>query len=232
MKRFKKFSEAQILKFKKMGVIILSIFLLALTFSGFCKAATEGEKNVYSIEYGGLKVNINAPIQVYPGENISINISAEAVTQLNIEYIHVIIYGVTNATNEVILANITHLENSSLDLYEASYNVSIPEKISPGLTYGIISCKWDFMGAPQKIPSSGFAMTYVNNIALENLQTEYNELNATHQSVVQNYTELESDFEEEVGSTRNLAYVFIATTAIAVITVIVLLMRKPKKVWL
>ncbi|MEJ2242790.1 MAG: hypothetical protein P8Y18_11720, partial [Candidatus Bathyarchaeota archaeon] len=216
----------------KSGVIILSVFLLLLTFSGFCQAATEGEKNVCSIEYGGLKININSPIQVYPGENISINISSEAVTQVDIEYIHVTIYGLTNATNEIILANITHLENSSLDFYEASYNVTIPEKISPGLTYGIISCKWDFMGAPQKIPSSGFAMTYVNNVALENLQMEYDELNTIHQSIVQNYTELESDFEEEVGSSRNLVYVFIATTVIAIITVIVLLMRKPKKVWL
>lgn len=215
-----------------MGVIILSVFLLTLTFSGFCRAEIEGEKNVYSIEYGGLKININAPIQVYPGENISINIIAEAVTQVNIEYIHVLIKGATNATNEVILANITHSENSSLSFYEARYNFSIPEKISPGLTYGVISCKWDFMGAPQKIPSSGFPMTYVNNVALENLKTEYKELNATHHSIVQNYTELESDFEEEVGSTRNLVYVFIATTAIAIITVIILLMRKPKKVWL
>lgn len=220
------------MKFKKIGVIILSVFILTLTFSGFCKAATEGEKNVYSIEYGGLKININAPIQVYPDENISINISAEAVTQVDIEYIHVIIYGLTNATNEVILANITHLENLSLDFYEASYNITIPEKISPGLTYGIISSKWDFMGAPQKIPSSGFALTYVNNVALENLQREYDELNTIHQSIIQNYTDLESDFEEEISSSRNLSYIFIATTIIAIITVIVLLMRKPKKVWL
>ena len=87
------------------------------------------------------------------------------------------------------------------------------------------------MGSPQKIPSSGFALTYVKNIDLEQLQAEYEELNATHQSLVQNYTKLESDLEEEVGSTRNLLYVFIATTVVASITVIVLLMRKPKKVW-
>ncbi len=220
------------MKSKKLGIKIFCVFLLSITFFGLSKAATEGEKNVYSIEYGGLKINISAPIDAYPGDNISVSINAEAVTQVNIEYIHVIIYGVTNATNEIILANITHLENSFLDFYEANYSISIPEKISPGLTYGIITCKWDFMGAPQKIPSSGFVMTYVNDVALENLQTEYNELNAIHQSVVQNYTELESDFEEEVGSSRNLAYVFIATTVIAILTVIVLLMRKPKKVWL
>jgi len=56
-------------------------------------------------------------------------------------------------------------------------------------------------------------------------------LNATYQTLLQDYTELESDVNEEVDSTRNLMYVFIATTAVASITVVVLLMRKPKKVW-
>jgi len=219
-------------KFKKSGSIAVCVLFLILTISWIVKAETLEEKNVCPIEYGGLKINIYAPVQVYPGDNINVTVRTEAVTQLYIKYIHIIISGVTNATTEVTLANISHLEDSILDLYEATYNVSIPDNISPGLTYGVISCEWDFMGAPQKIPSSGFAMTYVNNVALEHLQAEYEELNAVHQAIVQNYTELESDFQEEVGSTRNLAYVFIATTAVAIITVIVLLMRKPKKVWL
>ena len=160
------------------------------------KAETLEEKNVCPIEYGGLKINIYAPVQVYPGENINVTVRAEAVTQMNIEYISIKIYGVTNATTEVTLANITHLEDSILDFYEVTYNVSIPNNLSPGLTYGVISCEWDFMGAPQKIPSSGFAMTYVNDVALEHLQAEYEELSSIHQSIVQNYTELELDFQE------------------------------------
>ncbi|PVX26087.1 MAG: hypothetical protein CW691_02495, partial [Candidatus Bathyarchaeum sp.] len=106
-------------------------------------------------------------------------------------------------------------------------------------TYGIISCEWDFMGSNQKILPSGFALTYIQNIALEQLQTKYDELNATHQSAIQNYTslestytELESNLNEEVDSTRNLLYIFVTTTVVASITVIVLLMRKPKKIWI
>jgi hypothetical protein len=204
---------------------------LTLTFSGISKAAIEDAKNVFHTEYGGIKINISSPVQVYPGENINVTVSAEAVIQLNVKYIRIKIYGVTNATTEVILANITHLEDSTIDLYEVTYNVSIPDNISPGLTYGVISCEWDFMGAPQKIPSSGFPMTYIANVAFDHLQAEYEELNVTHQSIVENYTELESEFEREIDSTRNLTYVFIATTAIAIITVIVLLTRRPKKVW-
>jgi hypothetical protein len=67
---------------------------------------------------------------------------------------------------------------------------------------------------------------------LEQLQTEYQELNATHQSLLQDYTELKSGFNEELDSTRNLMYILVATTVVASITVIVLLMRKPKKIWI
>jgi len=219
------------MKFKKLSIMTLIVFLLALTFSRISKAAIEDEKNVFHIEYGGLKINISSPVQVYPGENINVTVSAEAVTQLNVKYIRITIYGVTNATTEVTLANITHLEDSTIDLYEVTYNVSIPDNISPGLTYGVISCEWDFMGAPQKIPSSGFPMTFITNVAFEHLQAEYEKLNVTHQSIVENFNELESEFQEEMDSTRNLSYVFMATTAISIITVIVLLTRRPKKVW-
>jgi hypothetical protein len=209
----------------------LCTFLLTLAFCGVGKSAPEETNNVYHIDYGGLTIDITAPIQAYPGENISITVTTEAVTQIDIEYIYVRIYGLVNATTELTLSNITHIEDSPLTFHEATYNIAIPDNISPGLTYGIISCKWDFMDSPEKIPSSGFALTYIKNVALEQLQAEYDELNTTYQSVVQENTELKSGIKEEVDSTRNLMYIFIATTVVASITVVVLLMRKPKKVW-
>ena len=210
---------------------MLCTFLLTLAFSGVGKSAPEETKNVYHIDYGGLTIDITAPIQAYPGENISITVTTEAVTQIDIEYIYVRIYGLVNATTEVTLSNITHIEDSPLTFHEAEYDIAIPDNLSPGLTYGLISCEWDFMGSQEKIPSSGFTLTYIKNMALEQLQAEYDELNATYQSVVQENTELKSGSKEEVDSTRNLMYIFIATTVVASITVVVLLLRKPKKVW-
>ena len=216
---------------KQLFVMTLCTLLLILAFSGVGKSAPEETKNVYHIDYGGLTIDISAPIQVYPSENISITVAAEAVTKIDIDYIYVRIYGLVNATIEVTLSNITHIEDSSLTFHEATYNIAIPDNLSPGLTYGLISCEWEFMGSPEKIPSSGFALTYIKNIALEQLQAEYDELNATHQSILEEYTELKSGIKEEVDSTRNLMYVFVATTVVASITVVVLLLRKPKKVW-
>ncbi|PVX23350.1 MAG: hypothetical protein CW691_10790, partial [Candidatus Bathyarchaeum sp.] len=161
------------MKFKKVCVMALCAFLLTLIFSGTVQSASEETQNVYNIEYGGLIVDITAPIQAYPGENIIVTVTTQAVTQIDIEYIYVTIYGLSNATNEVTLSAITHLEDTSLTFHEAQYNITIPDDISPGLTYGIISCEWDFMGSNQKILPSGFALTYIQNIALEQLQTKY-----------------------------------------------------------
>ena len=216
---------------KKLCVMMLCTFLLTVAFSGVGKSAPEEIKNLYHIDYGGLTIDITAPIQVYPGENISITVTTEAVTQIDIEYIYVRICGLVNATTEVSLSNITHIEDSPLTFHEATYNIAIPDNLPPGLTYGLISCEWDFMGSPEKIPQSGFTLTCIKNIALEQLQAEYDELNATHQSILEEYNELKSGLNGESDSTRNLMYIFIATTVVASITVVVLLLRKPKKVW-
>jgi len=217
---------------KKLCVMALCTFLLTLTFSGVGNAAPEETPSVYYLEYGGLKIDIRAPDQAYPGENITVTVKTEAVVpQIYVKYINVDLYGVVNATTEVILDQISHLKNSSLSSHEVQYNIKIPDNISPGLTYGEVSCEWEALGASFEILSSGFVLAYVKNIALEQLQAEYDELNATHQSILQENTELKSGINEDADSTRNLMYVFIATTVVASITVFVLLMRKPKKVW-
>jgi len=220
-------------KLKKLCVMVFCIFLLILAFSGIGKAVPNETSSVYYLEYGGLKIDIKAPDQAYPGDKIAVTVKTEAfVPQIYVKYINIDLYGVVNATTEVYLDQITHLKNSSLSTHEVQYNITIPANLSPGLTYGIINCEWELMGSPQKIPSSGFALTYIKNVELEQLRADYCELNSTYQTVLQNYTELESKLKEEVDSTRNLMYVFIATTVVASITVVVMLMRKPKKVWI
>jgi hypothetical protein len=220
-------------KLKKLGVMALCIFLLTLAFSGVGNAAPEETQTVSPLDYGGLRIDITAPIQACPSENITVTVktSARDVQQIHIRYITIDLYGVINATTKVYLDQIKHLSNVTLSSHETQYNVTIPNNISPGLTYGEVSCEWEALGASFEVLSSGFALTYVKDVALEQLQAEYDELNATHQSILEEYTELKSGIKEEVDSTRNLMYIFIATTVVASITVVVLLMRKPKKVW-
>ena len=91
----------------------LCVFLLALAFSGIGKSAPEETRNVYYLEYGGLKIDIRAPIQAYSGENITVTVKTETVvSQIYIKYINIDIYGIVNATTELYLDQITHLANS------------------------------------------------------------------------------------------------------------------------
>ncbi len=216
---------------KKIGILMISIFLLTLTGCSVVGSAPEETRTVYHLEYGGLIVDIRAPYQADPGENITVTVRTEAASQIYVKYIHVSIYGTENATDEVSLKNITHLEDSPLAFHEVEYEVTIPDNISPGLTYGVVLCEWDVMGAPEKIPPAGFVLTYVKHKEFEQLQAVYEELNATYHSLHANYTELETKHRGEVGSTRNLMYLFVATTVISAATVVVLLMRRPKRLW-
>jgi hypothetical protein len=220
---------------KKVGLLMIYVSLLTFALSGIGRSAPEESRSVYHQEYVGLEIDVLAPTNANPGDSINVTIKTQAAVQsINVKYINVIFYGFTNATTKlanVTLGNFTHLQDSSLSQYEVEYNITIPDDISTGLTYGEISCEWEFMGAPQKILPSGFPLTYVKDNALEELQAKYDELDVAHNSTLEDYYQLEAKLKGEVDSARNLMYVFVATTIVAAITVGVLLVRKPKKVW-
>ncbi len=218
---------------KKLCVMMLCVFLLTLAFSGVANAVSQETQTVTPLDYGGLRIDIAAPVHARPGDNITVTVrtSASDVQQIYINYITLNLYGVINATNRVALAEIDHLDDVPLAIHEIYYNITIPADLSPGLTYGEVSCNWKALGVSFEILSSGFVLTYIEDVALEQLQADYDELCATHESILEEYNKLKSEVHGDSDSTRNLMYVFIATTIVASITVVVLLMRKPKKVW-
>lgn len=234
------------MKLRNLPVIALCIFLFSLAFSGVANAASEETQTVYDINYGGLHVTIIAPVEASPGENITVNVktSASDTPQIYVNRINLTFYGVLNSTTRTTFTEIAHLTDASISSHEANYTIAIPSDIAPGLTCGEISCDWKALGASFEIPSSGFPLTFIRNVALEQLQEEHDELSAAHQSLVQNYTDLESSYNElesdytqlssEVNNTdsaHSLMWVFVATTVIAFITIVVLLLRKPNRVW-
>ena len=218
---------------KKLCVITLCAFLLTLAFSGIGYAEPQGTQTVTPLDYGGLRIDITAPVQARPGDNITLTVrtSASDIQQIYINYITLELYGIVNVTNHIPLTQIDHLSNVPLSIHEIHYNITIPDNLSPGLTYGDVSCNWKALGVSFEILSSGFILTYIEDVELEQLQTDYDELSATHESILQEYNELKSQIPDNSDSTRNLMWVFIATTIVASITVFVLLLRRPKRVW-
>ena len=67
--------------------MLLFAFLITFAFIGISRAAPEETANVYYLEYGGLKIDVRAPSQSYPGENITITVKAEAITDIYVNYI-------------------------------------------------------------------------------------------------------------------------------------------------
>ena len=102
------------MKLKKVCVMVLCTLLCTLAFSGVAQCAPGDVLSVYNQEYPGLKIDIMAPAQAYAGDEITVTVNAEAITEVFVEYLQVTVYGALNATNRVVLREITHLENSPL----------------------------------------------------------------------------------------------------------------------
>jgi len=219
----------------------LSMLLLTLTYGAVVKATPEERQTVYEMDTLGFQLSIIAPDLADPGENITVTVTAGASGYIDIEYIHISIRGLRNETEEISppLKEI-HITTAMMP-YQANHTITIPNETAPGLLYGIIEWgKWNvrvqLLGGEVKMtidnpPPAGFVVTYVKNLELEELQAAYDILNATYNSLLANYTKLEN-YKGELGTTRNLMYVFVATTVVSAATAFLLLIRRPKTRWL
>lgn len=216
------------------STLILIVLSLALTHSTIAEPASE-TRTVYQLEdYGGLTIEIEAPYQADPDDEINVTVRVGATKEITVISFSLSIYGLINETKEKELGkvDITEFEGSYAPGDEAPpyvYNITIPKDISPGLTYGTITCEWTVVGGilTLKLPSVGFVVTYVRSKEFEQLKMMYEELNAS-------YTELEEKYSAssgEITGTRNLMYAFIATTAVSAATAIFLFIRRPKERW-
>jgi len=229
------------MNFKKAVLSLgLSMLLLTLMSGAVVRATPEEMRIVYEMDTLGFQLSIEAPALADPGENITITVTADASGDLDVEYVHISIRGLRNETEEISppLKDI-HITTAMMP-YQADHMITIPNETAPGLLYGIIEWgKWSVSkqlnGGEMKMtidnpPPADFVVTYVKNVKLEELQTAYDTLNANYTSLLANYTKLEN-YKGELGTTRNLMYIFVATTVVSAATAFILLMRRPKKLW-
>jgi hypothetical protein len=206
------------------------MLFLTSTYGAGVRATSEERRPVYEIDSLGLKVSIVAPYVADPGENITVafNVTAEASSDIDVEYIRVSIYGLRNETEEFSLP-LLDIYISTVP-YQIDQVVTIPNDTCPGLLYGVIEWgEWSvrFPGGMkvtiENPPLAGFVVTYVKNVELQEVQAAYD-------SLLANYTKMEN-YQSELGSTRNVMYVLVATTVVSAATVFIILMRRPKRPW-
>ena len=206
------------------------MLFLTSTYGAGVRATSEERRPVYEIDSLGLKVGIVAPYLADPGENITVTfkVTAKASSDIDVEYIHVSIYGLRNETEEFSLP-LLDIYISTVP-YQIDQVVTIPNDICPGLLYGVIEWgKWSvqFPGGMkvtiENPPLAGFVVTYVKNVELQEVQVAYD-------SLLANYTKMEN-YQSELGSTRNVMYILVGTTVVSVATVFIILMRRPNRPW-
>jgi hypothetical protein len=218
--------------------LLVSLMLLMVISTAYAESATDETWTHVPLDYGGLRVEITTPCQVDPGNNITATVKVAAPeVDVEIHQLDVDIFGLENETDEVLLHHIdvrALLDRSNIMqglAIEVNSTLVIANDTSPGLTYGVVSGLWTCLSAYHDIPAAGFIVTYVRNRELDRLHTEYEELNATYQSLLGNFTELDSEYAVELNGAKNLMYVFVVTTVVAGATVLVLIMRRPKTYW-
>jgi len=220
---------------KKIIILVVSMFTLSLA---FVFTAIAEAQSVWSFTWEGIDIEIYAPSQAYPGDNITLRAIVKSKEDLQDVYVTIAIHGSISEGYEKWTTYVEVLEDVDFPVGETNdlqnFTVSIPSNVSSGLIYGHIYCTWKVYRVPvwkDRSCEDSFEVTYLKNRKFEQLQETYNELNETYNSLLVNYTELESKYKGELGTTRNLIYVFVATTVVSGATALVLLMRRPKRIW-
>lgn len=195
------------MKMKAIVELILLVFpLISLFFNPIVWAVEE--RTVLSRSYVGLGVEVYAPFQCYPGENITVKVRIEALE--NVKNVSVTLFlwgskfeGANPWSTSFTVLDIADFPNGTIK--EEAYNITIPSDIDPGLMYGLLSLDWSIYRASlweRQWDKASFRTTYVRNRNYENLQESYIQL------------------ENELHNTRIMAYIFlVGMIALAISTI-------------
>ena len=205
---------------KVVVLLIMPIFLLTSIVFNPAVFATE-ERKVLSRSYVGLGVEVYAPYQRYPGDNITVRVKVKALEDVKNASVTLFLWsskseGSTPWGTSYTVLDIADFPNGTTK--EETYNMTLPADIDPGLTYGILFLDWSIYRSTSwedKWDKASFRTTYVKNKDYENLGTDYNELQDSYNSVL-------SDFQK----TRILMYTFLATTVILAISTVYFVRKK------
>jgi hypothetical protein len=220
-------------------MIILIIGTLSL--GGIVHSDAGESQTCYSLDYGGLLLEVKAADLAWPGDKINITVRVEASAKIHVNFIRANVSSLKGGREEApLLATVTFLENGDLDpgmVSEISYEVTIPEDALPGLIYGMVWYDWYIRGTTpatfQMFPQA-FPATFIENKSYIELKEDYDALNSSYARLQANYTDLEEKYQQLASdqmaqdSATGLMYLFVATTAIFVVTTILLLTRRPK----
>lgn len=233
-------------------LILVMLMLIAATMMHDVNA-NSSDSYQYTPVPNDLTVEIKYPLDAYPNQTITVNVTIKAWTNLIVNRTVIELYTFNNLTREdELFYSIEYVSKpESLlgggSLNETSYEVKIPN-YAANVLYGKIILKWTVKGTEESTVyerKPTFVMGYLRNPELERLRSEVTELeeenivlkgnvtdlNNTLTELLNNLTDLENRYEGELSGTRNVTIILAITTVFFVATTAYLFMRKPKQYW-
>lgn len=198
---------------KPVILLSLSLFLLAI----FNPASCTEERKVLSRNYVGLGVEVYAPYQCYPGENITVTIRIEALEDVKNASVTLFLWSSKSEGQNPWGTSFTVLDATDFPsgtIKEEAYNVTIPSDVDSGLTYGILFLDWSIYRSTSwedQWDKASFRATYVKNKNYQDLQTTY------HSAIT------------DLQNARTLIYIFLSTTAVSVISTLYFARKKVRQ---
>ena len=167
------------MKNHKTLIAFLIIFTLSLASTTFAKAQQPAENMTTFLDYDfpGINVQVNATTETQPNQNITVILiltQKPDVNSINIKHFNLSIFGFQFGKDKILLKNMTG-DNFSLNIASPSEYTCIlivPENVWDA-TYGEILLTYEATYGISTLNlnlSSGFTMTYVENVYLKQIE--------------------------------------------------------------
>jgi hypothetical protein len=160
------------------------------------------------------------------------------------------VYGFINGRQQVLLNSTTVMAAAPLQFNETTKfddTIIVPADVW-GITYGQISFRYAIKDLASTERNPGFPLTTVRNIHLENLESQLQSLNQSHNMLSEVFKKLTTEYEKlnatytelldaraqdsnDLYGTRTVATILTITTVFFVATTFYLVMRRPKDYW-
>jgi hypothetical protein len=237
------------------GILIVAFITLSLVLVGArnTDAQMSDLQEFFSAEYGGVSLRVAASQETVPGGNMTIEVMINGTADgVQIEYLNVSVYGFINGREQIQLNSTIVMADTPLEFNETTESkntIIVPNEVW-GITYGQILLRYTLKDLSY-LQKPGFPLTTVRNVYLENLESQFRNLNQSHSllsesfrnlttefdNLSQTYTELQGNYSQlqvnavDLDNTRRVAVILTITTVFFVATTFYLVMRRPKEYW-
>jgi len=234
---------------KLMVTAILTIFVLAL----IPKSYTQEDNQIQSFYHhdeAGLVIEIQAPSNTIPGGKLNVSVSVYCYAEgISINYLIIKIFDFKEGREKLPIGTITYVDTNEEAGYNPRFNetetrtyeIDIPVDVWD-ITYGEVSCQWEFGGHTFNIRDDGFTMTYVQNVKMGELIEQLSNKTIEYEALWKNYTELNqtywdlkinqtSSMEMELSNARLAMVILIAITVFFIATTLYLMVKRPREYW-